>query len=415
MRSGTSFTQGLRHNVDNSPASGPAWTVEAVRQVRYHVVSSDHLFALDNTALLDACPDALLRSGDRRLVVVDENVDTLHGSRIRDYFAYHGIQATMVPLRADEPVKEWDSVLRVVDAMNEFGIDRRREPVLAVGGGVLTDIVGFAASLYRRGTPYIRIPTTLIGLVDAGVGVKTGVNYGRGKNRLGTYAPATATFLDRTFLRTLEQRHISNGLAEIMKMALIRSEELFGLLESWGAAVRVDRLQGSTGELAAAADAIIAEAIHLMLEELQPNLWESHLERCVDYGHTFSPTVEMHALPELLHGEAVMIDMALTTALATLRGDVGAAEADRIYRAAASLGLPLWNDVLDDPALLEAALLDTVRHRDGHQRLPLPVGIGRHRFVDDVTPAELRAATDLLRRKAQEAGRTPAGSVRVSA
>jgi len=415
MRSGTSFTQGLRHSVDNNQANGPAWTVEAVRQVRYHVVSSDHLFALDNTALLDACPDAPLRSGDRRLVVVDENVDALYGAQIRGYFAYHGIQATMVPLRADEPVKEWDSVLRVVDAMNEFGIDRRREPVLAIGGGVLTDIVGFAASLYRRGTPYIRIPTTLIGLVDAGVGVKTGVNYGRGKNRLGTYAPAAITFLDRTFLRTLEPRHISNGLAEIMKMALIRSEELFGLLESWGAAVHADRLQGSTGELAAAADAIIAEAIHLMLEELQPNLWESHLERCVDYGHTFSPTVEMHALPELLHGEAVMIDMALTTALGTLRGDVSPAQADRIYHAAAALGLPLWNDVLEDPALLEAALLDTVRHRDGHQRLPLPVGIGRHRFVDDVTPAELRAATGLLRRKAQETGQTPAGSARVRA
>src|SRR5882757_712515 len=81
MRSGTSFTQGLRHSVDNNQANGPAWTVEAVRQVRYHVVSSDHLFALDNTALLDACPDAPLRSGDRRLVVVDENVDALYGAQ----------------------------------------------------------------------------------------------------------------------------------------------------------------------------------------------------------------------------------------------------------------------------------------------------------------------------------------------
>jgi 3-dehydroquinate synthase len=124
----------------------------------------------------------------------------------------------------------------------------------------------------------------------------------------------------------------------------------------------------------------------------------------------------MHALPELLHGEAVMIDMALTTALAARRGDVSTAQADRIYAVAASLGLPLWNDVLDDPALLEAALLDTVRHRDGRQRLPLPVGIGRHRFVDDVTPAELREATALLRDKARAVGRIPAtASVRVSA
>jgi 3-dehydroquinate synthase len=382
--------------------NGPAWTVEAVRQVRYHVVSSDNLFSPDNTTLLTGCPDAPLRAGERRLVVIDENVDALYGARIREFFTFHGIEITVLALRADETVKQFDAVSRVVDAMNDFGIDRRREPVIAIGGGVLTDIVGFAASLYRRGTPYIRIPTTLIGLVDAGVGVKTGVNYDTGKNRLGTYAAATATFLDRSFLRSLDLRHISNGLAEILKMALIRSEELFELLERSGPAVRADRFQGSTGELAQAADAIVAESIHLMLEELQPNLWESALERCVDYGHTFSPTIEMHALPELLHGEAVVIDMALTTALGVLRGDVSQGQADRIFSVIRALGLPLWNEVLEDPSLLEAALRDTVRHRDGRQRLPLPVGIGRHRFVNDVDPAALRAAAQLLRRRAQD-------------
>ncbi|MEW2620826.1 sedoheptulose 7-phosphate cyclase [Streptomyces sp. NPDC048106] len=398
MRSGTVFTQGLRQDVGGSPA----WTVEAVRQVRYHVVSSTGLFEPGNTALLNGCPEAPLRPGDRRLVVIDQNVDALYGAQVRAFFHAHGVDVMVVALRADESVKQWDAVSRVVDAMNDFGIDRRREPVLAVGGGVLTDIVGFAASLYRRGTPYIRIPTTLVGLVDAGVGVKTGVNYERGKNRLGTYAPATATFLDRSFLRSLSLRHISNGLAEILKMALIRSEDLFALLESRGAAVRADRLQGATEELARAADAIVAESIHLMLEELQPNLWESALERCVDYGHTFSPTLEMHALPELLHGEAVVIDMALTTALATLRGDVAEAQAERVYRVIHGLGLPLWNEILEDSTLLEEALRDTVRHRDGQQRLPLPIGIGRHRFVNDVTPGELRDAARLLRDHARD-------------
>ncbi|MEU9167299.1 sedoheptulose 7-phosphate cyclase [Streptomyces sp. NPDC048420] len=398
MHSGTQLAQGLRLAMGDSPA----WTVEAVRQARYHVVSSDHLFARDNTTLLTGCPDAPMRSGERRLLVVDENVDALYGAQIREFLDFHGVRATVLTLRADETVKQWDAVCQVVDAMNDFGIDRRREPVIAIGGGVLTDIVGFAASIYRRGTPYIRIPTTLIGLVDAGVGVKTGVNYSTGKNRLGTYAPATATFLDRSFLRSLDLRHISNGLAEILKMALIRSEKLFGLLESHGPAVRADRFQGTTGDLAGAADAIIAESIHLMLEELQPNLWESSLERCVDYGHTFSPTVEMHALPELLHGEAVVIDMALTTALSALRGDVSEAQADRVFSVIRALGLPLWNDVLDDTSLLEHALQDTVRHRDGQQRLPLPLGIGRHRFVNDVTPAELRDAARLLHSRAAD-------------
>ncbi len=400
MRNGTRFQQGLHHTVVDQTT----WTVEAVKQVRYQVVEANGLFRPENDRLLTACPDAQIRRGDRRLVVIDHSVDRLHGDTIRAYFDHHDIAATVVPLQAHEAAKQWDSVTRVVDVMNAFGIDRRREPVLAIGGGVLTDVVGFAASLYRRGTPYVRIPTTLIGLVDAGVGVKTGVNYGTGKNRLGTYAPATATFLDRTFLRTVDARHLSNGLAEILKVALVKSAELFDVLETAGRAVRDDRFQGSTTELESAATVIIAEAIHLMLEELQPNLWESTLERCVDYGHTFSPTVEMHALPALLHGEAVNVDMALTTAIGRLRGDVTEADAERIYRVMEDLDLPLWDPSLDAPDLLVDALTDTVRHRDGQQRLPLPVGIGQHRFVNDVTPEEIRRALFALRQRAGAAG-----------
>jgi 3-dehydroquinate synthase len=357
---------------------------------------------------LSGCADAPLRPGDRRLVVIDATVRQLHGERITRYFDHHGIAVILLSLRADESVKRWDLVTDVVDAMNDFGIDRRREPVIAIGGGVLLDVVGLAASLYRRGTPYVRIPTTLVGLVDAGVGVKTGVNYGQGKNRLGTYAPAVATFVDRSFLSTLDARHLSNGLAEILKMALIKSGELFELLEDFGPLLIEDRFQGSTPALETAARRVVSEAIHLMLEELQPNLWEQCLERCVDYGHTLSPTIEMEALPELLHGEAVAVDMALTTVMGRMRGDVTEHQAQRVLALMDRLRLPLWTEVLARPGILDGALADTVRHRDGQQRLPLPVGIGHHRFVNDVTPGELDAALRELdtarRRTGQDLG-----------
>ncbi|WP_037139178.1 sedoheptulose 7-phosphate cyclase [Rhodococcoides fascians] len=400
MRSAASFKLGLSHTAD----ADSAWKVEAVKQVEYHVIAARNLFAPRSTQLLDSCSAAPLTRGDRRLIIIDANVDRIHGDRIRSYFEHHSVDAHFVPMRADETVKEWSSVIRVVDAMNGFGIDRRREPVIAIGGGVLLDVVGFAASVYRRGTPYIRIPTTLIGLVDAGVGVKTGVNYAMGKNRLGTYAPAIATYVDRAFLRTLDDRHLSNGLAEILKMALIKSVDLFELLETYGPRLIADNFQGTSGELDTAATQVIAESIHLMLEELQPNLWESCLERCVDYGHTFSPTLEMEALPALLHGEAVGIDMALTSALGFLRGSLGSADLDRILTVMKQLGLPVWNDVLDKTGLLDAALADTVRHRDGRQRLPLPVGIGGHHFANDVTPGEIASALKLLSRKNAELG-----------
>jgi 3-dehydroquinate synthase len=179
-------------------------------------------------------------------------------------------------------------------------------------------------------------------------------------------------------------------------MALIKSRELFELLEVIGRDVLADHFQGSSPKLNRAARTIIAESIHLMLEELQPNLWETTLERCVDYGHTFSPTIEMRALPELLHGEAVSIDMALTTAIGMRRGYITELEAARVFRVMRALELPLWNEVLALPGILDIALEDTVRHRDGQQRLPLPVGIGHHLFVNDLTPQELHAGLEYL-------------------
>jgi len=366
-----------------------SWLVQAVKPIRYEIRFCDGLFDPANRNLLGADPVPGGRL--RRFLVVDADVDRLHGERIRAYFDHHEVEYRVSVVPAGETVKTFDTAARIVRDLDDFGIARRQEPVIVIGGGVLMDIVGLVSSLYRRGTPFIRVPTTLIGIVDAGVGVKTGINFNGHKNRLGTYFPADLTLLDRSFLETLDRRHISNGLAEILKMALIKDAGLFELLEQHGTLLLQEKFQGlsSTGELAALD--VLRRAIHGMLEELQPNLWETRLERIVDYGHTFSPTVEMRALPELLHGEAVCVDMALTTVLAHRRGLVDTLDRDRILSVMRALGLPVWNDLLT-PEVLADALKDTVRHRDGRQRLPLPVGIGGAVFANDVTADELASA-----------------------
>jgi 3-dehydroquinate synthase len=239
------------------------------------------------------------------------------------------------------------------------------------------------------------VPTTLIGLVDAGVGAKTGVNFGGHKNRLGSYEPPVAALLDRAFLSTVDGRHIRNGLAEILKIALIKDAALFDLLEQYGAELVTERLQGETPQTEAAARGVLRAAVQGMLEELQPNLWEHSLERLVDYGHTFSPTIEMRALPALLHGEAVNVDMALTTVISWHRGLVSEQDRDRILDVMRALRLPTWHPECA-PEVLHHALVETTRHRDGQQRLPLPAGIGAATFVNDVTLDELvQASRDL--------------------
>merc|ERR1719484_394750 len=155
----------------------------------------------------------------RRLVVIDETVHGLYGDRVRAYFEARGVEHEILVLPMVEENKSMDTALKVAKKMKQFNIDRRTEPILAIGGGVCLDVVGCAASLFRRRTPYIRVPTTSLSYVDASVGAKNGCNFCGSKNRLGTYVPPVAALLDCDFFRTQGTRDISNSLGEMAKMA----------------------------------------------------------------------------------------------------------------------------------------------------------------------------------------------------
>jgi 3-dehydroquinate synthase len=370
------------------------WTVRAAKEVNYCVRVANNLLAPDDRTLITAGGTGS-RDRRRRFLVVDAAVEALYGERLRRYLRRHGAEYEIRVVKADETVKTMETVLGIVAALDDFGIDRRRDPIIAVGGGVVLDIVGLVASLYRRHTPYVRVPTTLIGLVDAGIGVKTGVNHGVHKNRLGTYEAPAETLLDRSFIATLDSRQVSNGLAEILKIGLIKDRRLFELLERHGQQMLDEKLAGRTPNAEAAVREVLSRAVHGMLEELQPNLWEHTLERLVDYGHSFSPTIEMRALPELLHGEAVCVDMALTTVIARRRGQLSVSDRDRVLAVMRRLRLPVLAPVCRVDVLVDA-LRDTVRHRDGQQRIPLPVGIGGAVFANDITEEELASALEEL-------------------
>lgn len=370
------------------------WSVRASQDIAYDVHMVDGLLDPENRALIEAGTTGNTDS-PRRFIVIDATIHQLYGLALRRYLDHHNCHYNLCVLSVSEETKTMEAVLTVARGLNSFGISRRHEPIIVIGGGVLLDIVGLASSLYRRGTPYVRVPTSLIGLVDAGVGVKTGVNFDQHKNRLGTYFPTAVALLDRSFLNTLDDRHISNGLAEILKIGLIKDWRLFQLLEEFAELLLMERFGGGTAIGDTVAEDVLSRAISGMLTELQPNLWESRLERVVDYGHSFSPTLEMRALPALLHGEAVCIDMALSTVVAEGRGLVSSRDRERILDVMRRLRLPVWHP-LCDPELLGEALQDTIRHRDGAQRMPLPVGIGAACFVNDLTVAELSRAAETL-------------------
>eukprot|EP00166_Cyanidium_caldarium_P003232 ctg_314.g116 len=197
------------------------------------------------------------------------------------------------------------------------------------------------------------------------------------------YAPAAA-WLDPSFIATLDERNVVNGMGEIVKLALVRSAELFALLEEHGARLIDSRFQ--CGEVA---DRVIALSVEIMLEELGPNLWETNLERCVDYGHTFSKVLEMKRLGDLWHGEAVNIDGLLCVLLSEARGWLTVEQRERILHVMRDVcRLPVHDALCDSADTLWQGVLDGIEHRNGRQRVPLLRGAIGQTTTDDA-PAEV--------------------------
>ena len=314
------------------------------------------------------------------------------------YFDHHGIALTVFPVVIKEVDKSLDTLERIVDAFGDFGLVRK-EPVLVVGGGLITDVAGFACASYRRATNYIRIPTTLIGLIDASVSIKVAVNHGKNKNRLGAYHNSSQVLLDFSFLETLPTDQIRNGMAEIIKIAVVSNAGIFELLEKYGEdllSTRFGYLDG-TPELREIAHRITYDAISTMLNLEVPNLHEIDLDRVIAFGHTWSPTLELTPELPFFHGHAIAIDMAYSTTIAEQRGFITVADRDRIFWLISRIGLSLDSPYLT-AELITKATESILQTRDGLLRAALPNPVGTCSFVNDLSTGELAELLEVHKR-----------------
>jgi 3-dehydroquinate synthase len=368
-------------------ATETAFHVTGYEKIEFSLVYVNGTFNIQNTEIADS-----YQKFGRCLAVVDANVYRLYGEQIKSYFRYYDIDLTVFPITITEPAKTIATFEQIVDAFADFGLIRK-EPVLVVGGGLVTDVVGFACAAYRRSTNYIRIPTTLIGLIDAGIAIKVAVNHKKLKNRLGAYHAPQKVILDFSFLKTLPTAQVRNGMAELVKIAVVANAEVFDLLYEYGEELlhtHFGYLNG-TPELQEIAHKVNYEAIKTMLELETPNLHELDLDRVIAYGHTWSPTLELAPRIPLYHGHAVNIDMALSATIAERRGYITVAERDRILELMSRLGLALDHPLLDSDLLWRATQSITLT-RDGKQRAAMPRPIGECFFVNDLTREELNQA-----------------------
>jgi 3-dehydroquinate synthase len=368
-------------------ATETAFHVEGYEKIEFSLVYVNGAFNPKNTELAES-----YKSFGRCLAVVDANVNQLYGYQIQEYFKHYNIDLTIFPVTITEPTKTLETFESIIDAFADFNLVRK-EPVLVVGGGLVSDVGGFACAAYRRKTNYIRIPTTLIALVDAGIAIKVAVNHGKLKNRLGAYHAPKKVILDFSFLRTLPTVEVRNGMAELVKIAVVSNAEVFELLYEYGEDLlrtHFGYVDGSES-LQDVAHRLNYEAIKTMLELETPNLHELDLDRVIAYGHTWSPTLELAPSVPLLHGHAVNIDMALSATIAEKRGYITTQDRDRILGLMSRIGLALDHPLLDSDLLWHATQSITST-RDGLQRAAMPRPIGKCFFVNDLTPEELEAA-----------------------
>lgn len=373
-----------------------AFHIEGYEKIDFSLLYVNGAFKIGNPEIAESY--APFR---RCLMVIDQTVYGLYRQQIDQYFAHYQIDLTVFQVSIKEPEKTLRTFEKIVDAFADFGLVRK-EPVLVVGGGLTTDVAGFACSAYRRKTNYIRVPTSLIGLIDASVAIKVAVNHGKLKNRLGAYHASQKVILDFSFLGTLPIDQIRNGMAELIKIAVVGNQEIFELLEEHGAALlhsRFGYLNG-TPELQAVGHRLTYKAIQVMLELEVPNLHELDLDRVIAYGHTWSPTLELTPEPPMLHGHSVNIDMAFTATIAQLRGYISVEDRNRILGLMSRLGLAIDSLYLT-PELLWKATEAITRTRDGLQRAAAPRPIGQCVFMNDLTRSELDNALGVHRAIAQ--------------
>ncbi|MEM7812493.1 MAG: sedoheptulose 7-phosphate cyclase [Planctomycetota bacterium] len=335
----------------------------------------------------------------RCVAIIDPNVEEHFGPALDGYFEAHGIPLEKRIVRAMEVDKGIRTVERMLGEFKKLGISRN-EPLLVVGGGVLTDTAGLAAALYHRGTPYVMISTSVVAGIDAGPSPRTccdGYGY---KNLFGAYHTPILSITDRTFFRTLREGWLRHGIAEIIKMACVKDFALFEALEEAGPELVTTRF-GSTetdphAPIHAVSQKILGLAIQSYVEAEYGNLYETHQCRPHAFGHTWSPGFEIPA--GLLHGHAVTIGMGFGAHVAEQRGWIDADQMNRIHRLITSFGLSLWHDVLDDGDLLWAAQVKMTEKRGGHLAAPLPKGeIGRCGYLNDMSRDDLMAAIDSYR------------------
>jgi len=319
-------------------------------------------------------------NGRTAAVVTNVNVDALYGERLTRTLAGAGARCLSIALPDGEAYKSWETLNLVFDRLLRAQADRRTV-LVALGGGVVGDIAGFAAATYQRGVSHLQVPTTLLAQVDSSVGGKTAINHPLGKNMIGAFHQPVAVVADIGTLATLPERELGAGLAEVVKYGAIQDPAFLAWIEA-----NADRLLARDPEALGHA---IQRSCEIKAAIVAQDERESGTRALLNFGHTFGHAIESASgYGNWLHGEAVAAGMALAARFSVAQGRLASADAERLVRLIARLRLPV-----KPPAIAPAVWLEYMgrdkKNEAGRVTLILLERLGRAAIVKDAPPRAL--------------------------
>ena len=322
---------------------------------------------------------------DRIFVLVDETTNKLCWTLVKDYLCLKDAQTIVIG--ATDRRKNLDTLVHVWESLQQ-GKATRHSLLINLGGGMVTDLGGFAASTYKRGINFINIPTTLLAMVDASVGGKTGINFGGLKNEIGVFNDAEFVLLDTNWLRTLDEENIRSGYAEMLKHGLIADDTM------WAELINFNLAQPDLRQLASMLDKSVRIKERIVAED--PH--EKGIRKALNLGHTFGHAFESWAMKRqpVLHGYAVAFGLIAELYLATTRTDF---PTERMHQTVNFIrayygSLPITCN--DYPELIELMHHDK-KNRGNEINVTLLGGIGDIRIDQTITEEDIKEALDFFR------------------
>jgi 3-dehydroquinate synthase len=304
----------------------------------------------------------------RYAIIADANVAPLYAARVRSALGEGRTRVYTIPAGEEQKTRStWSSL---TDSMLADGFGRD-SAIVAVGGGVVGDLAGFVAATYMRGIPFVQVPTTLLAMIDASIGGKTGVDTPLGKNLVGAFHHPAAVVADPDVLRTLPSEHIRAGLAEAIKHGVIADAAYFD--EVVGAAP--DIVSGSRAATATL-ERVVVRSIAIKADVVRRDEREGGLRKTLNFGHTIGHAIELRSDFRMLHGEAVAVGMVLESRVAERLGVAEAGTSDRVQAAIERTGLPASRPSDQTPDEILSATRTDKKARSGVVEYALPTRIG---------------------------------------